>query len=195
LGGASIFSKIDLRSGYHQVWIKDEDIHTTTFRMRYGHYEFVVASFGLTKAPATFICLMNNVLKKFLEKIVLAFIDDILIYSKNKEEHEEHIRLVLRVLKEHQLYTKFSKCDFFQKQVYYLGHIISKEGVAVHPDKIRSIMECPTLKDVSNIISFMGFVGYYRRFIKGFSKIGCQIATLQKKGIKFIWTSTCEERF
>jgi hypothetical protein len=109
LGGASIFSKIDLRSGYHQVRIKDEDIHKTTFRTRYGHYEFVVVSFGLTNALATLMCLMNNVLSKFLDKFVLVFIDDILIYSKKREEHEEHLRLILQVLREHQLYAKFSK--------------------------------------------------------------------------------------
>jgi hypothetical protein len=109
LGGASIFSKIELRFGYHQVHIKDEDIHKKTFRTRYGHYEFVVAPFGLTNAPSTFMCLMNNVLNKFMEKFVLVFIDDILIYSKNKEEYEEHIRIVLQVLREHQIYAKFSK--------------------------------------------------------------------------------------
>jgi hypothetical protein len=141
------------------------------------------------------MCLMNNVLNKFLDKFVLVFIDDILIYSKNREEHEEHLRLVLQVLREHQLYAKFSKCDFFQKQIHYLGHVISEEGVAVDPDKIRSIMEWPTPKDVSDIRSFMGLARYYRIFIKGFSKIGCPITALQKKGAKFTWTQECEERF
>jgi hypothetical protein len=195
LGGASVFSKIDLRSGYHQVRIKGEYIQKTAFRTRYGHYEFVVVPFGLTNAPATFICLMNNILSKFLDKFVLVFIDDILIYSKNREEHEEHLRLVLQVLREHQLYAKFSKCDFFQKQIHYLGHVLSKEGVVVDPDNIRSIMEWPTPKDVSDIRSFMGLAGYYRRFIKDFSKIGCPITALQKKGKKFLWTQQCEERF
>jgi hypothetical protein len=126
LGGASIFSKIDLRLGYHQVRIKVEDIHKTTFRTRYGDYEFLVVPFGLTNAPATFMCLMNNVLNKFLDKFVLVFIDDILIYSKNRKEHEEHLRLVLQVLREHQLYAKFNKCEFFQKKIHYLGHVLSE---------------------------------------------------------------------
>jgi hypothetical protein len=163
--------------------------------MRYGHYEFVVVPFGLTNAPTTFMCLMNNVLRKFLDNFVLVFIDDILIYSKNREEHEEHFRLVLQVLREHQLYAKFSKCNFFQKQIHYLGHVISEEGVVVDPDNIKFIMEWPTPKDVSDIRSFMGLVGYYRRFIKGFSKIGCPITAFQKKRDKFTWTQECEERF
>jgi hypothetical protein len=160
LGGASIFSKIDLISGYHQFLIKGENIHKTAFRTRYGHYEFVVVPFRLTNAPATFMCLMNIVLKKFLDQFVLVFIDDILIYSMNREEHEEHLRIVLQVLREHQPYAKFSKCDFFQKQIHYLGHVLYEEGVVVDPDKIRSIMEWPTSKDVSDIRSFMGLVGY-----------------------------------
>jgi hypothetical protein len=163
--------------------------------MRYGHYEFVVVPFGLTNSPTTFMCWMNNVLNKFLEKIVFVFIDDILTYSKNREEHEDHLRLVLQVLREHQLYAKFSKCNFFQKQVHYLGHVISKEGVAVDPNKVKSIMERPTSKDVSDIRYFMCLAGYYRRFIKGFSKIGCPITALQKKVTKFFWTSKCEEIF
>jgi hypothetical protein len=195
LKGASIFSNIDLRSRYHQVRIKDEDIHKTTFKTRYGHYEFVVVPFGLTNAPTTFMCLMNNVLNKFLDIFVLVFIDDILIYSKNREEHEEHIKLVLQVLREHQLYANFSKCDFFHKQLHYSGHVISEEGVAIDPNKIKYIMEWPTPKDVFDIRSFMGLAGHYRRFIKGFSKIGCPINVLQRKGVKFTWTFECEERF
>jgi hypothetical protein len=144
LEGASIFSNIDLRYGYHQVRIKDEYIYKTTFRTRYGHYEFVVIPFGLTNAPATFMCLMNNVLNKFLDIFVFIFIDDILKYSKNREEHEEYIRLVLQVPREHQLYTKFNKCDFFKKPVHYLDHVISKKGVVVDPNKIRSIMKWHT---------------------------------------------------
>jgi hypothetical protein len=178
LGGVSIFSKIDLRSGYHQVRIKGEDIHKTAFRTRYGHYDFVVVPFGLTNALSTFTCLMNNVLSKFLDKFVLVFIDDILIYSKNREEHQEHLIIVLQVLREHHLYAKFNKCDFFQKKIHYLGHVLSEEGVAVDPDKIRSIKEWLTPKDVSDIKSFIGLAGYYRRFIKGFSKIGCPITAL-----------------
>jgi hypothetical protein len=125
---------------------------------------------------------------------VLVFIDDILIFSKSREEHEKNIKLVLQVLREHQLYANFSKCDFFQKQVHYLGHVISK-GVVVDPEKIKSIMDWPTPKYVSDIRSFMGLAGYCRGFIKGFSKIVLPITSLQKKGVKFIWTSECEERF
>jgi hypothetical protein len=125
---------------------------------------------------------MNNVLRKFLDRFVFVFIDDILIYSKNKEEHEEHLKLVLQVLLQHQLYAKFIKCEFFQKQVHYLGHVISKEGVEVEPEKIRYIMEWYTPKDVSDIRSFMCLERYYRKFIKGFSKISYPINALQKKG-------------
>ena len=165
--GAKVFSKIDLRSGYHQVRIKDEDIHKTAFRTRYGHYEFVVVPFGLTNAPATFMCLMNSVFNRYLEKFVLFFLDEILIYSKN----EEHLRLTLQLLREHQLYAKLIKCDFYNDRIQYLGHIISEEGICVDPDKIESIKNWPTPKNVTEVRYFMGLAGYYRRFIEGFSKL------------------------
>ena len=117
VGGTRVFSNIDLRSGYHQVQIRDKDIHKTTFVTRYGHYEFVVMLFKLTNAPANFMCMMNNIFSRYLDKFVLVFIDDILVYSKNKEEHEEHLCIVLQVLREHQLYPKFSKCDFYKPQI------------------------------------------------------------------------------
>jgi hypothetical protein len=129
LKDAKIFSKIDLRSGYHQVRIKDEDISKTAFRTRYGHYEFTVVPFGLSNAPIVFMCLMNGVFRKYLDKFVIVFLDDILVYSKSEEEHEHHLRMVLQVLREHQLYAKLSKCSFYQKQIHYLGHIISKDGI------------------------------------------------------------------
>eukprot|EP00253_Pinus_taeda_P011610 PITA_11610 len=193
--GAKVFSKIDLRSGYHQIRIKDEDIAKTAFRTRYGHYEFVVLPFGLTNAPATFMCLMNSVFHQFLDKFVLIFIDDILIYSRSKEEHEEHLRMVLQTLREHQLYAKLSKCDFYKEEIQYLGHVISKEGIAVDPEKIKTILEWPVPKDVADIRSFMGLAGYYRRFVEGFSRVAYPITSLQKKGRSFKWSSECQQSF
>eukprot|EP00253_Pinus_taeda_P003695 PITA_03695 len=149
--GATVFSKIDLRSGYHQIRIKEEDIAKTTFRTRYGHYKFVVLPFGLTNAPATFMCLMNNIFHRYLDQFVLIFIDDILIYSHTIEEHHEHLRVVLQTLREHQLYAKFSKCDFFKEEIQYLGHVITKDGIAVDLEKIKAIMEWPVPKDVADV--------------------------------------------
>jgi hypothetical protein len=125
LKGARIFSKIDLRSSYHQVRIKEENISKTTFRTRYGRYEFIVVTFGLTIAPVVFMCLMNGVFREYLDKFVIVFLHDILIYSKSEEEHEKHLRMVLQVLREHKLYAKLSKCIFYQKKIHYLRHIIS----------------------------------------------------------------------
>jgi hypothetical protein len=141
LTDAKIFSKIDLRSRYHRVRIKDEDISKTAFRTRYGHYEFTVVSFGLSNAPIVFMCLMNGVFRDYLDKFVIVFLDDILVYSKSEEEHEQHLRMVLQVLREHQLYAKLRKCLFYHEQVHYLGHIISKEGIVVDPEKIEAIRE------------------------------------------------------
>jgi hypothetical protein len=125
LKDAKIFFKIDLRSGYHWVRIKEEDISKTAFRTRYGHYEFTVVSFGLSNAPVAFMCLMNGIFIKYLDKFVIVFLDEIIIYSKSEEEHEQHLNRVLHILREHLLYAKLSKCSFYQKQIHYLVHIIS----------------------------------------------------------------------
>ncbi|GKC84026.1 putative reverse transcriptase domain-containing protein, partial [Tanacetum coccineum] len=139
LQGSSVYSKIDLRSGYHQLRIREEDIPITAFRTRYGHYEFQVMPFGLTNAPAVFMDLMNRVCKPYLDKFVIIFIDDILIYSKNKEEHGKHLKTILNLLRSKKLYAKFSKCDFWLDSVQFLGHVIDSSGVHVDPAKIEAI--------------------------------------------------------
>ena len=139
---AKIFSKIDLRSGYHQLCIREDDIAKTTFRMRYGLYEFVVMPFGLTNAPAAFMDLMNRIFRPFVDTFVIVFIDDILIYSESPEQHREHLRIVLSILCEHQVFAKFSKCEFWLKRVMFLGHVISKDGVSVDPAKVEAVWWC-----------------------------------------------------
>ncbi|KAA0045414.1 pol protein [Cucumis melo var. makuwa] len=168
LKGATVFSKIDLRSGYHQLRIKDGDVPKTAFRSRYGHYEFIVMSFGLTNAPAVFMDLMNRVFREFLDTFVIVFIDDILIYSKTEVEHEEHLRMVLQTLRDNKLYAKFSKCEFWLKQVSFLGHVVSKAGVSVDPAKIEAVTSCPRPSTVSE---------------------------LTRKGAPFVWCKACEDSF
>ncbi|WVZ97643.1 LOW QUALITY PROTEIN: hypothetical protein U9M48_043160, partial [Paspalum notatum var. saurae] len=184
LAGAKVFSKIDLRSGYYQIKIREEDIPKTAFSTRYGLYEYLVMSFGLTNAPAFFMYMMNSVFMNELDKFVVVFIDDILIYSKSEEEHKGHLRIVLARLRKHKLYAKFSKCAFWLKEVSFLGHILSEKGVAVDPSKT-----------VTEIRSFLGLVGYYRRFIKDFSKTAKPMTSLTKKNAKYVWSSNCEEAF
>ncbi|KAL0553615.1 hypothetical protein IC582_007515 [Cucumis melo] len=143
LQGATVFSKIGLRSGYHQLRIKDSDVPKTTFRSRYGHYEFIVISIGLTNAPAVFMDLMNRVFREFLDTFVIVYIDYILINSKTEAEHEEHLRMVLETLRANKLYAKFSKCEFWLKQVSFLGHVVSKPGIFVDPAKIEAVTSWP----------------------------------------------------
>jgi hypothetical protein len=176
--GATVFSKIDLRSGYHQLRIKEDDVPKTAFKTRFGHYEFTVLPFGLTNAPGVFMSLMNGVFREYLDKFVQVFIDDILIYSRTTEEHDEHLRLVLQCLQEHKLYGKLSKCSFYQSWIHYLGHVISGEGIAVDPAKVEAIIEWPAPTNVTEVHSFMGLAGYYRRFVEGFSKIAGPITEL-----------------
>ncbi|GKC12363.1 putative reverse transcriptase domain-containing protein [Tanacetum coccineum] len=187
LQGSSVYSKIDLRSGYHQLRVREEDIPNTAFRTRYSHYEFQVMPFGLTNAPAVFMDLMNWVCKPYLDKFVIVFIDDILIYSKNKQEHEEHLKLILELLKKEELYAKFSKCEFWIPKVQFLGHVIDSEGIHVDPAKIESIKDWASPKSPTEIRQFLGLLGYYRRFIEGFSKINKPMTKLTQKKVKFEW--------
>ena len=159
--GATIFSKIDLRSGYHQLRIKEGNIPKTTFQTRFGHYEFVVVPFGLTNTPIVFMSLMNSIFRKYLDRFVHVFLDDILIYSKNEREHEEHLWIVLSYLRENKFYGKLSKCSFFEKEIHYLGHIISTEGIPVDPEKVKAIMEWLVPKNAHEVRNFMGLVGYF----------------------------------
>ncbi|GKB28609.1 putative reverse transcriptase domain-containing protein [Tanacetum coccineum] len=146
LQGLRVYSKIDLRSGYHQLIVREEDIPKTTFRTRYGHYEFQVMPFGLTNAPTVFMDLMNRVCKPYLDRVMIVFIDDILIYSKSRKEHEGHLKLIIRLLKKDELYAKFSKCEFWLSKVQFLRHVIDSEGIHVDPAKIESIKDCATSK-------------------------------------------------
>jgi hypothetical protein len=159
--GAGVFLKIDLRSGYHQLKIWESDIPKTVFRTQYGLYEYTVMSFGLTNAPTYFMYLMNKVFMEYLDKFVVVFIDDILIFSKTEEEHKKHLRLVLEKLRSNQLYSKFSKCEFWLTEVAFLGHVISARGVLVDPSKVRDVLNWIPPTNVMEIRSFLGLAGYY----------------------------------
>ena len=195
LKGASIFSKIDLRSGYHQLKIKDADVHKTAFRTRYGHYEFLIMPFGLTNAPAAFMDLMNRVFRPYVDQFVVVFIDDILVYSKDRESHDTHFRVVLEILRKEQLYAKLSKCEFWLTEVSFLGHIVSKEGIQVDPKKIEVVVEWKPPRNVTEVRSFLGLVGYYRRFVKGFSMIVAPMTRLLEKNVKYEWSEKCQGSF
>jgi hypothetical protein len=195
LAGAKVFSKIDLCSGYHQIKIRPCDIPKTAFSTRYGLYEFLVMSFGLTNAPAYFMYLMNSVFMTELNKFVVVFIDDILIYSKNEKEHAKHLRIVLQRLRDQKLYAKFSKCEFWLKSVRFLVHTISQDGISVDPSKVQEVMDWKPPESVHQIRSFLGLAGYYRRFIPDFSRIAKPMTELLKKGVNYVWSEACEQAF
>ena len=190
-----VFSKIDLRSDYHQLRIRDSDIPKTAFYSRYGHYEFIVMSFGLTNVPALFMALMNRVFKDFLNTFVIVFIDDILVYSKTEVEHEEHLYQVLETLQANKLYAKFCKCELWLKKVSFLGHIISSEGVSVDRTKIEVVTSWLRPSIVSEVHSFLDLVGYYRRFVEDFSRIASPLTQLTRKRTSFVRSLVCESSF
>ena len=160
LRGVRVYSKIDLRTGYHQLRVREIDIPKTAIRTRYGHFEFTVMPFGLTNAPATFMDLMHRVFQPYLDQFVVVFVDDIFIYSQSKWEHEYHLRIVLQLLRDHQLYVKFSKCEFWLTEVRFLGHVESASSVSVDPEKVEAVMSWEMLKSVFEILNFLGLAGY-----------------------------------
>jgi len=193
--GARVFSKIDLRSSYHQIKVKDEDMQKTAFRTRYGHYEYLVMLFGVTNVPGVFMEYMNRIFHVYLDRFVVVFIDDILIYYKSEEEHAEHLKIVLQVPTEKKLYAKLSKCEFWLNEVSFLGHIISGSGIVVDLSKVDAVSQWETPKSVTKVRSFLGLAGYYHRFIEGFSKLALPLTQLTCKGRTFVWDVQCENNF
>jgi hypothetical protein len=179
--GANYFSKIDLTSGYYQIAIDEKDRHKTAFRTRYGHYEFNVMPFGLTNAPATFQTLMNDIFRDILDECVIVYLDDILIFSKTKKEHEQHLRTVLQRLIDNNLYGKLSKSVFFTDQLEYLGHVITPNGISPNPDLIKAILQFPRPQSLKALQSFLGLANYYRRFVEGYSGIVAPLTSVMGK--------------
>lgn len=195
LQGAKVFSKIDLRSGYHQIRIQPDDVAKTAFRTRYGHFEFLVLPFGLTNAPATFMHLMHQIFRPLLDKFVLVFLDDILIFSRDLVEHQRHVVQVLELLRKHKLFAKESKCELFRRRVEFLGHVVDADGLHMMDDKVKAMTEWPSPTTVPELQSFLGTVGYYRKFVRMFSEVAAPLTQLLQKGQAFTWAKEQQQAF
>jgi hypothetical protein len=194
LFGATHFSKLDLRSGYHQIRVRPEDIHKTAFRTHQGLYEWLVMPFGLSNAPASFQSLMNEVFKHQLRKSVLVFFDDILVFSPSWSAHLSHLEEVLQLLSQHKLFAKFSKCCFGLSKVDYLGHLVSGHGVEMDSSKVQAVMDWPVPSSLKQLRGFLGLTGYYRRFIKGYASLATPLTDLLKKD-NFLWDDSTDVAF
>ena len=189
LGEARIFSKLDLQKGYHQLRVKEQDVWKTAFRTRYGHYEWLVVPFGLTSAPATFMHLMNSIFHDLSDRCVVVFLDDILIYSKDEKQHIKDVELVLARLQQHNLKVKLAKCEFNQRRIVFLGHVIDSEGIHVEEENIRKVRDWTTPRCVKHVQGFLGLANYYRKFIHRFAEIASPLTDLLKKGLVWKWTA------
>ncbi|QRW04042.1 Retrotransposable element Tf2 protein [Ceratobasidium sp. AG-Ba] len=192
---AKIYSKLDLRWGFNNIRIKEGDEWKTAFRTAYGIYEYLVMPFGLKNAPAVLQRMMNDIFRHLLGVTVVVYMDDILIFSEKEEDHAEHVKEVLKILRENNLYAKLSKCEFFVKKVIFLGLVITPEGISMEEEKIKAIMEWGAPRKIKEVQAFLGFVNFYRRFIAEFSKIARPLHDLTKKDTKFEWTQECQQAF
>lgn len=194
LGSATVFTKMDLRSGYHQIRVMPNDTHKTAFRTFDGHYEFLVMPFGLSNAPSTFQSAMNDLFRPFLRKFILVFFDDILIFSNSHSDHVQHLKLVLQLLHDSKFFAKLSKCIFAVPQVDYLGHVISAAGVQPDPEKIEAILSWPVPKSLTALRGFLGLTGFYRRFVRNYATIAAPLTDLLKI-TKYTWNLQANDAF
>ena len=195
LQGATVFTKIDLRTAYWQVQVKPADRWKTAFTCRYGYFEWTVMPFGLKNAPAPFVRLMDEVFHDYLDKFLIVYLDDLVVYSKNLDDHLHQLELIFIRLREHKLYAKLEKCNFMQKQIKFLGHLVLADGIRVHPEKVKSIVDWQTPTSVKDVRSFLGISGYYRNFIQNYSKVASPLTELLKDEQRFKWGEEQQSAF